>query len=330
MGRRASPTVIGAFVVVAVVLAVTAVGVFGSGRFFRKVQACVLFFKGDVNGLQVGAPVKFKGIQIGTVKSILFSLGEVVEPDERARGLRIPVVIEIDEANIVKRGGRVHTDPKTVARLVDLGLRAQLKMESFVTGVLYIDLDMYPGTPADRQGGADTPYPEIPTLPTALEEAQQKAAAFLSRLDRLDINGLVESLRNTVASLNGLLASPSLKATLDGLPATVKKVDEGLEQLRRTLASVEGVSDEVKGEIQPLVERLDTAASSAAQAMLAARGAMQRVEVLLEPESPVVYQLGQTLSDLSLAAAAIRRFVEDLERNPSALVRGKAVTEGGK
>jgi len=330
MSRRASPTAIGAFVVVAVILAVAAVAVFGSGRFFREVQPCVLYFKGDVNGLKVGAAVKFKGIQVGTVKNVLLSLGDVVQSDERTQDLRIPVIIELDEENILQRGGRVRPDPETIARLVDLGLRGQLKMESFVTGVLYVDLAMYPGTPADLQGGTDAPYPEIPTLPTALEEAQRKAGAFLSKLDQLDVGGLAKSLNKTLASLDGVLASPGLKETLDGLPSTVKKVDDAVAQLRQTLASVENLSDELKGEIKPLADRLNAAAEHADHTMVAARGAMHHAEVLLEPGSPLVYQLGQTLNDLSLAAAAIRRFVEDLERNPSALVRGRAVTEEKK
>jgi paraquat-inducible protein B len=329
MSRRASPTVIGAFVVGAVVLTVTAVGVFGSGRFFRKVQPCVLYFTGDVNGLNVGAPVKFRGIRVGEVKNILISLGEAVEPEER-REQRIPVIIELHEANIVERGGRVRPNPKTIARLVDRGLRGQLKMESFVTGVLYVDLAMFPGTPAHMEGGPSVPYPEIPTLPTALEQAQQAAADFISRLDKLDIAGLIKSVNNTVANLNDLLASPSVRQTLDELPATMKKVDGAVDQLRQTLASVESLSGELKTGIQPLGHRLATTADNAGQAMLAARDAMQRVQVFLEPESPVVYQLGHTLSDLSLAAAAIRRFAEDLERNPSMLVRGRAVNEGQK
>ena len=75
MRKRASPTLIGAFVVGAVVLAVVAVGVFGSGRYFRKVYPYVVYFGGDVNGLKVGAPVKFRGIQVGDVRSILLSNG---------------------------------------------------------------------------------------------------------------------------------------------------------------------------------------------------------------------------------------------------------------
>ena len=96
--KRASTTVIGAFVVGAVVLGVVAVGVLGSGRFFRHLYPAVLFFNGDVNGLKVGAPVKFKGIPVGTVKSVLLSLGEVIGTRDPSQPFHVPVIIELRDS----------------------------------------------------------------------------------------------------------------------------------------------------------------------------------------------------------------------------------------
>ncbi|TMC94991.1 MAG: MCE family protein, partial [Chloroflexi bacterium] len=70
MGKRPSATLIGAFVVGAVTLAVTAIVTFGSGQFFRHTQRFVLYFSGSLNGLEKGAPVKFRGVPIGSVKEI--------------------------------------------------------------------------------------------------------------------------------------------------------------------------------------------------------------------------------------------------------------------
>src|ERR1043166_5860308 len=93
MGKKASPFTIGAFVVAAVALAVVGVIVFGSGRFFRRTEKCVIYFKRSVNGLRVGAPVKVKGVEIGAVNRILLRLGSLaLQPED----VRIPVIIEID------------------------------------------------------------------------------------------------------------------------------------------------------------------------------------------------------------------------------------------
>jgi paraquat-inducible protein B len=329
MSKRASPTLIGGFVVVAVVLGVVAVGVFGSGRFFRKVYPYVLYFTGDVNGLKVGAPVKFKGIEVGSVKNIMLNISGLA-PAGGAEDFRIPVIIELDAKNIAEKGARVRPDPETIERLIDLGMRAQLRMESFVTGILYVDLGMYPNSPIHLVEDTTVEHTEIPTLPTALEEAQMKAATFLAKLDELDVEGLVNSLNNTVQGLDELVNSASLRKTLDSLPATVEKIDTTVVQLRETLASVHGLSDDFKGQIRPLAKDLSTTATSADEALQAARRTFSSVGAFLEPESPIVYQLGQTLGELSAAASALRRLAEEIERNPSVLVRGKAINQGGQ
>ena len=319
MSKRVSPTVIGAFVIGALVLVVAAVATLGSGRFFRKVYPAVLFFEGDVNGLRVGAPVKFKGIQLGEVTSILLKLGdgEGGGAEDKETQL-IPVFISLDQANIVARGSTVRPDREAIADFVKRGMRGQLKMESFVTGVLYVELEMHPGTPAEFRGGPDVPYPEIPTLPTAMAEVQAKAGAFMARLDKVDIEGLVNSFKAAAESIHRLASSPGLQATLDGLPTTVKKVDDAADQLHRTLVSVEGVSNALRADTVP----------RANEALVAARDALKSVQVLVEPGSPVVYQLGQTLDQLAQAGASVNRLAADLERNPAMLVRGKAVKEG--
>jgi len=306
MSKRASTTIIGAFVVGAVILGVAAVGIFGSGRFFRQVYPAVLFFKGDVNGLKVGAPVKFKGIQVGAVKNILLSLGEVIGSRDPTKPFRIPVVIELDGESIVQRGMTGSLDRKMIAKLVERGMRGSLKMESLVTGVLYVDLGMFPDTPAHLEGGATVRYPEIPTLPTALEEVQEKAQAFLAKLNEVDIDGLANSLHDLLRHGDELVSSPDLKKALAGLSPTLQQIDGAAGQLRTTFGKFEGVSGNADG------------------ALLAARDTMRSAGGVLAPDSPLLYRVDRTLDDLSLAAVAFRRFAEELERNPSMLLRGRA------
>ena len=99
MNRRVSPTLIGAFVLGAVLLAVMAVVLIGSGRYFRRTSPFVLYFPGSVNGLRVGAPVKFRGVEIGSVEDIRLQLQRGPEC------IRIPVIIGIDPEKITSLGG---------------------------------------------------------------------------------------------------------------------------------------------------------------------------------------------------------------------------------
>jgi len=311
MSKRASTTIIGAFVVGAVILGVAAVGIFGSGRFFRHLYPAVLFFKGDVNGLKVGAPVKFKGIPVGAVKSILLSLGEVIGTRDPSEPFHVPVIIELDGDSIVQRGMTGSLDRETIEKLVERGLRGSLKMESFVTGVLYVDLGMFPDTPAELLG-VPAKYPEIPTLPTALEEVQTKAQAFLTKLNEVDINRLADSLNDLLRHGDELVSSPDVKKTLADLPPTLQQISGAAGQLHVTFGKFGGLSGNADG------------------ALVASRDTMRAAGAVFAADSPFLYRVDRALDDVSLAAVAIRRFAEELERNPDILLRGRAEPKGEK
>src|ERR1039458_7633647 len=139
MGKRFSPTLVGAFVLGAIGLGVITLVVLGSGRFFTGKSSYVLYFDRDVNGLRVGAPVKFRGVDIGTVDAIQLSLSGIDQQSKSASpNVKIPVVIDIDSKKIESRGAQDDlSDPAVMRHAIALGLRAELHMQSFVTGVLY-------------------------------------------------------------------------------------------------------------------------------------------------------------------------------------------------
>src|SRR5438876_282119 len=136
MRTRASARLVGLFVIGAVALAIAAVALLGSGRLFRKTHSFILVFRGNVNGLRVGAPVKIKGVNIGSVTDVQLRLHIGLESVTGSDGgIEIPVLIEIDQSRIssgVTAPGLSIADD--VRRAVRQGLRAQLAMESFVTG----------------------------------------------------------------------------------------------------------------------------------------------------------------------------------------------------
>src|SRR5208282_1219362 len=132
MSKQASKSLIGAFVLGALVLVVAGIVVFGSDKFFRKVNKNVMFFEGSVKGLQIGAPVMFRGVQIGHVTNI------VLEVNAKDLTAFIPVYTEIYPQKIVPIGSNVSYDQRYLQALIDKGLRAQLQLQSFVTGQLMV------------------------------------------------------------------------------------------------------------------------------------------------------------------------------------------------
>lgn len=308
MGRKANPVVIGAFVVGAVVLAVVGIVVFGSGRFLSDTTPFVLYFTGSVDGLSVGSPVKFKGVEIGSVTKIQLDLGEEA---------RIPVWIEIDNRKIVAHG--VDRMPSDVARLkaaIDRGLRAQLNSQSIVTGLLFVQLDYHPDMPAVLVAPPEAGLNEIPTIPTTLEQAQRTATEIIADLRQIDFEGLVKALRTAVDGVSATVNAPGLQEALQSLPET-------FAELNRTLASVQRLATNLDQRSGPLLATLNQASERTALAVEQARVTLQSVQGLADAGSPLAGQLVGVLEELRGTARSIRLLADYVERNPSALVWGR-------
>jgi paraquat-inducible protein B len=331
MNKKISPAVIGAFVLGAVALIVIAILVFGSGRLFRQTRNFVLYFDTSVNGLRVGAPVKLKGVEIGSVKDIRIQVGQGTAAD------KIPVIIEIDLKKLTQRGAadaaEATVDPEAMQKvIVDRGLRGQLDMESLVTGLLYVALDFFPGTPIDlvQKPGGDYDYPEIPTLPTTLEQAKGALTRVISKLEDIDFKELNANLQATLKGLNRTVNSPEIESVLRSLARVMPKVDQAVVNIRNLAGTTE---DKVKilvddlqhtsGDARLALKQAGDALKQTQETMKRAEAAVANIETLSDLDSPVNYELVKGLRDVSTAARSLRSLTDYLERNPRALIFGK-------
>ncbi len=311
MGRRANPVVIGAFVVGAIALAVVGIVVFGSGRFFADTTPFVLYFSGSVDGLNVGSPVKFKGVEIGAVTSIQLDLGDEA---------RIPVWIEIDNKKIIAHGAEGFArDAERLRQAVERGLRAQLNAQSLVTGMLFVQLDYHPETPAVFVLPPEDRALEIPTIPTTLEQAQQAAAEIIANLKQIDFDGFGKAVRAALDGFNRTVNAPGLQSALESLPET-------LANLNKTLASVHQLAGTLDQRTGPLLQSVQAASDRSTLAIEQARATMQSMQVLVDSGSPLAGQLAGVLEELRGTARSIRLLADYLERNPAALLRGREVS----
>src|SRR4029453_19071349 len=161
MGSKINPTMIGAFVVSAIVLMVAGVLLFSGGKFFTEKVPFVLFFDSTVEGLNVGAPVIFRGVQVGQVTEI----SALADPQTFDVRIRVKVEIMRGVVKVVGAEDQLFGDsPQEVEGLIRKGARTTLRMQSFVTGVLYVAIDFFPDTPI-RLLGLDPTLPELPTTP---------------------------------------------------------------------------------------------------------------------------------------------------------------------
>jgi paraquat-inducible protein B len=356
MSKQANKTAIGAFVVGAVVLAVAAIIVIGSGKFFADADLYVAYFQGSVKGLRVGAPVVLRGVRIGEVTQMrLYSL-------RKDMSIEIPVIFKVIPDTIHDIGPEMEADRrKQWDALLKMGLRARMDMQSFVTGQKMINIDFYPDTPLRLMGdeGIDLgdDILEIPTIETFQQEIGKT-------FKEVPIGELAESLRNSLKGIEGFVTSEEFGKSLHYFKQTMKDtrnlvrrvdkkidplfadVDQTLKDAQALLRNVDSQVDPLAGSlkktsddarklvnnvnkrVRPIQADLAKTTKSLRAALETAEDAIVEVDGMVSENSELRYQVDIFLREITLMARSLRSFADYLERNPDALIRGKLRREG--
>lgn len=330
MNRKStSPALIGAFVLGAIVLAIAGVLVFGSGGLLEEKMHFSLVFDHSVKGLRAGAPVNFRGVPIGTVTNIR------VQVDPASLDFRVLVEIEIDGDAIVPTNGQWSMMErlqryKVVDALIARGLRAQLQLQSLVTGQLMVDLDFHPEVPARLVGG-DLPYKELPTMPSGLEE-------LTKAVSDLPFKQLVDTAIHTLRGVDKLINAPELQHSLVTLDHSLQDFQQLMTSLNtqvvpltanmdQAVGELRGLVKNIDGQVQPVGDSLQRLTANADRTLKHADAALAGLSGVAGEDSTLQYDLRQALQEVTAAARAVRTLTETLERQPDALLRGKSVLE---
>ena len=339
MSKPANKTMIGAFVVGAVVLAVAAVVLFGSGKFFQKTEPWLTFFHGSVKGLNVGSPVVFRGVQIGQVTDIIVGF------DAAKLEVLIPVFFEVDPERFKDIGSPAETEELEMHKaLIDRGMRTQLQMQSLVTGQLLINVDFYPDTPANLIGidrfRGEMKFEErweIPSIPTPLQELEKA-------LSELNIKEITEDVKRAMNGIAKLASSPDLhegisvlKNTLTDIQKLARSLDSKVEPLAtsfdQTLVEARaGIGDARKlmNEQAPaLVSKIKNATESATTALKQANTTLKSIEDLADEGTQLRHEVSAALTEISAASRSVRVLSDFIEQHPDSILRGRAKKTGG-
>ncbi|MES3015825.1 MAG: MlaD family protein [Pseudomonadota bacterium] len=317
---------IGAFVISALAMIVLGVLWLSGNDLFRKQQEAMIFYKGNVTGLYVGAPVGFRGVTIGQVEDI------DIQVDKDTLQALVPVRIRL-RTEALRFNGTDKATPVDLPTLVQRGLRARLVAQSFVTGQKSIELDFVPDTPSTLLGGGTRP--EIPAL-------AERFGALIDQVAELPLRDTVQDIRDTVKELRGTLTS--VQRTLDGTQKvltsasgevaqagaasreTLKAATEAIKQVQinsaATLASISQLSDTAKQTVLSAQPDLQRTLAGSREAAESARLAMNRVAEMTAPDASLRADLDAALRDLSQAARGIRDWSELLEEKPNAVIFG--------
>jgi len=317
---------IGAFVLAALAMIVVGVLWLSGNTLFKKQQEAMIFYKGNVTGLYVGAPVTFRGVAVGQVEEI----GIRVDRDSLQSLIPVRIRLQPDALRFRRNGADAAIDLPT---LVQRGLRARLVAQSFVTGQKSIELDFVPNTPSTLIG--DGSKPEIPAL-------GDRFGALIDQVADLPLRDTVQEVRDTVRELRGTLVSvqhtlDSTKQVLAGAAeelgktgrdsrVTLQAANEAVRQVQlntaATLASITQLADATRNTVTAAQPELQRTLQGAREAAESARIAMGRVSEMTAPNASLRADLDASMRDLSQAARGLRDWSELLEEKPNAVIFG--------
>lgn len=331
MKAKANPKAVGAFVVLTVLLAVAVAAVFGSGRFFTDTQRYVLFFEGNLQGLNVGSPVQFRGVSVGEVTEIQV----VYEPESFE--MLVAAVIDF-EPNKVEAVGRVVDDPgEEMRRLIARGLRAQLATRSMVTGQQAIQLVFQPDSEARLIGLL--PGEEIPTVeggfgqiqqaietegPELVREARtvvQNAGKFLSE----DNQELVHKILVDVSRFTGALgrSEENVEAMLAGAAELVANADETVVEFGDVAERANVILEDNEEGLKIAIDNVGAAGGEISKVAGTADGVLEENrDAIKDFTNTGLYELTNLIQDTQDLVEDVRRVVADLERDPARFLFG--------
>ena len=189
--------------------------VFGSGEIFKRTDRFVLYFEGSVKGLSIGAPVMFRGVSIGSVKDISLIY------DEKAGTIMLPVIVDIEQGRI--KGGPSFGEKGGDKKMIALGLRGKLEIQSFLTGQLMISFDFYPDKTAVLRG-IFKGYPELPTLPTSTD--------IFELMNELPIKEIARDIQSTAKGIDHMINSSDLQESLREAHDTLTETHKAMRSFR--------------------------------------------------------------------------------------------------
>lgn len=324
MGKSKS-VVIGAFIAGAILLVFIALLFFSGGQLFSHKERVIMYFTGSIQGLQVGAPIKLKGVVLGEITEIQINF----QSDDK--NVLTAVTADLALQRINRKGGDV--DREFFEEAITRGLRAQLSYQSFLTGLLYVELDFFPDTPSQIYGFQNALL-ELPTVGTEFEE-------IAKTLQDLNIKGVIDNLEKLSANIAKLVESGAVEETLGSVKHAADSIDQTAINVRTDMNNISQGLNKTTSELTVLLKSLNQQAPAITnnlnqtlillqQSLDQFNSTAQSIDTTFAEDSPLVYQLNLTLKDVSRSANALRNLSDTLDQQPESLLRGKKILDEEK
>lgn len=325
MNKKVNPVSIGIFVVGASMLALISIMVFGAAKIFTKTETAVCYFKDSINGLDIGAPVKYKGVKIGKVSDIRIN---VSKKDPTKSSISVYLLMDL---NVIKRStesedGSIKPNETAFIRQINDGLRAKLEYQSIVTGMLYVELDYF--------ANAGDPYKlhnrhgsmlEIPVSPSGLADMAKKVEDAILKVSEIDFKGIAKNLDTLLVNTNQKVSDLDTKALSDSAKITLANLEKfsGNKNLTESVENLNKLLIQADVFLKDTNSSITTVSKDASSAMKKFEAVLNETEDMLSPNSPLRYEISLLLKSLGDASISIKALADYIERNPNSLLTGK-------
>lgn len=331
MARNANPTLIGGFVVGGLALATAAVFAFSGLDPFAEETSYVAYFESSVTGLDPGAPIRFHGVRVGRVSDV-HAVYDIDSLD-----IMIPVTLTFEPGTVrlkddvtiedVQHGTRIEGSRDALDHMIRNGLRAELTMDSILTGKLYVALDYFPDERERYVNEGRVPLPEFPTTQSNLDK-------LLMSIEELPIEDMINDMAETIVAVRELVSSPKIVEVLDKLSVALDQVEPLSVSLRTTLDEVGRLAANVNNEVVPVTgdirtmvttieESVVTLTASAETALAEAIEALEPLDQTFGNDYQILYRVQQLLIEMTEATRTVRNLTDHLVRHPESLLQGK-------
>lgn len=335
MNRKPNPKLIGIFATAATVLLIAMVLFFGSTSLLTKSERFILFFDQSVNGLAAGSPVKFRGVPVGSVERIM-----IRADGQRDGSTAIPVIIKLDRSRLERDLGvsAEAFSPETIHESIEQGLMAQLNLESFITGQLFVEFSFEPGKKGDWQPHLEdvNSMLEIPTLGSSLDEITKDVAMLISNFSEMDVPRLNENVNDVLENLSVVLEgvdSAGMSSSIAGAADEFKAL-LGSDEFQETIVAIQDAFKQINTTAEsfdiehgPLAETITKWTAKYEETLGSLQALANNAGDVMNSDSDLFYEFENTLRELSRAAQSVRLLVDYLERNPNAILTGRPQDE---
>ncbi|HUU49892.1 MAG TPA: MlaD family protein, partial [Nitrospinota bacterium] len=293
----------------------------GAGMLFREELIVETYIDGSVQGLDVGAPVKFRGVKVGEVKEIT-----LVRMAYKIRQTAYPYVVirfTIDWALIgVEKEEREEFVTRLKVATEEVGFRVRLASQG-LTGVAYLEADFLdPERFPPLEFDWEPKYPVIPSAPSTLTAIKESIDKISISLEKVNFEELADEVKGTLNAIEEKVEDIDTKGISDeavGLLAEVRKtnkrfkkildkpeIDDTLSDLKETMANANVLTGSLSNKLPETVAEI--------------RKAIRRIDNMISSQQ---YDIEVMIENLRLISSNIRELTENIKRYPSEIIFGK-------